>query len=97
MLINLGNLHYLNKDMRESLVFYERAYRHEPDNPKALLSLARANHELENYGTVKEAYEKLKVIEPDLAMRFAYLDLRGEEAARAASIADVREMVLWAE
>ena len=96
-LINLGNLHYLNKDMRESLVFYERAYRSEPDNPKVLLSLARANHEIENYGTVKEAYDKLKSLEPDLAMRFAYLDLRGDEAVRAAAIADVREVVVWAE
>ena len=96
-LINLGNISYLQNDMKKSLAFYERAFMSEPDNPKVLLSLARANHELENYGSVREAYEKLKSIEPDLAVRFAYLDLRGDEAERASAIADVREVVVWAE
>ena len=96
-LINLGNIHYLNKDMKGALSYYNKAYTVAPDNPKVLLCVARANHELENYGSVREAYDKLKAINPDLAMQFAYLDLRGEEATRAASMAGVKEVVIWDE
>ena len=41
--------------------------------------------------------KKLKAIDPDMAMRFAYLDLRGEEATRAADAAGMRKVVLWEE
>ncbi len=96
-LINLGNLYYLSGDIKGALKYYNRAYKIEPDNAKVLLCVARANHEIENYGTVREVYGKLKAINPDLAMRFSYLDLRGEEASRAASMAEVKEVVIWEE
>jgi len=51
-LINLGNIHYLNKDMKGALSYYNKAYTVAPDNPKVLLCVARANHELENYGSL---------------------------------------------
>ncbi len=59
--------------------------------------MARAGHELENYGTVRESYEKLKLLDPELAERFACLELRGEEASRAAEINEVTEVVVWDE
>ena len=62
-----------------------------------LLTVARVNHEMENYGTVNEAYGKLKYLDPDLAQQFAYLDLRGDEALRAASIGGIKEVVIWEE
>ena len=96
-LINMGNIHYLGGDIKGALNYYNRAYKTAPDNPKVLLCVARANHELENYGSVREAYDKLRAIDPDLAIQFAYLDLRGEEAARAASMAGVKEVVIWDE
>ncbi len=60
-----------------------------------LLGYARVNHELENYGSVRTAYEELKKADPDLATQFAYLDLRGDEAARAAEISKAKEVTLW--
>ena len=62
-----------------------------------LLCMARVNHELENYGLVKKSYEKLKAVDPDLADQFAYLDLRGDEAARAAEMSAIKEIVVWDE
>ncbi len=62
-----------------------------------LLSVARVNHELENYGTTREAYAKLKEIDPALADRFAYLSLRGQEASRAADLEEVKGVVVWDE
>ena len=85
------------KNMKEALEYYQRASNVEPDNPKVLLSIARTSHELENYGTVRETYEKLKLLDPELAERFSYLDLRGEEASRAAEINEVMEVVVWDE
>jgi tetratricopeptide (TPR) repeat protein len=96
-LINLGNIYYLNGDIQNAKVYYDRAYQQQPDNPKVLLTVARVNHEMENYGTVKQTYAKLKEVDPDLAQQFAYLDLRGDDATRAAAIGRVKEVVLWEE
>jgi tetratricopeptide (TPR) repeat protein len=83
-LINLGNIHFLQKDMEGALKYYEQAARGQPENPKVVLSIARAHHALENYGMVRRSY-------------FSYLGLKGEEAVRAADIAEVREIVVWEE
>ncbi len=96
-LINMGNLEYLREEYAAAQRFYRRAERLSPDNPLVLLCLARVDHSLENYATSWAAYSKLKEVDPQLARRFAYLDLRGEEAARAADVASVGEEVVWAE
>jgi hypothetical protein len=96
-LINAGNIYYLKGEMEKSLTYYERAYTKMPDNPKVLLCVARVNHEMENYGTVKKLYAKLKDLDPGLADEFAYLDLRGDEAARAAEVIKAKGVVLWEE
>jgi tetratricopeptide (TPR) repeat protein len=82
-LLNIGHLSYLLGSFQEALAYYERAQKLSPDNPTVLLALARANHELENYGVVKVTYEKLKAADPNLAERFAYLELKGAEGIRA--------------
>jgi tetratricopeptide (TPR) repeat protein len=96
-LVNLGNLEFLSGEMLTALDFYERAERLAPDNPKVLLSVARTHHELENYGLVQRSYSRLKEIDSALADQFGYLAFRGEEAARAARISDVKDMVIWDE
>ena len=68
-----------------------------PDNPTVLLGLSRINHDLENYGIVGDSYARLKAVKPDLARRFSYLDLRGNEAEKAASIGNVKEEMVWEE
>jgi tetratricopeptide (TPR) repeat protein len=96
-IVNLGNLAYLKGDMEGALTFYNRAYKKDPKYPGALLGIARASHEIENYATVKKAFGELKQVDPDLASRFAYLELKGEEATRAADIAEVKDLIIWQE
>ena len=83
--------------MDSALKYYQRAHEKAPDNPKVLLCVARTHHELENYGFVSRMYGQLKELDPDLAQMYAYLDLRGEEASRAAEIAQIADMVMWLE
>jgi len=96
-LMNMGNLRFLKRDMEGALSFYERAARLAPHIPSVLLGLARANHGLQNYGTAAKAYDELKALSPDLAERFSYLRLKGEEATRAAAMAAVNDVVVWEE
>ena len=96
-LANMGNIYFFKKDMDQALEYYEKAYKKDPRNPRVMLGYARVNHELENYGTVKKVYKKLKKAEPDLALQFAYLGLKGEEAVRAAGIIELTETLIWEE
>jgi len=96
-LVNLGNIEFMGGEMREALNYYQRASVAEPDHTGALLGVARANHELQNYGTVADSYDRLRDLDPDTAERFAYLSFRGEEATRAAEIGGVRDIVVWDE
>ena len=94
-LINLGNIYYSRNDLRKALNLFQRAQAKEPQNAKALLNVARVNHDLENYGEVKLAYDALKNLDPALAAQFTYLDLRGEESSRAADIGQAKSIMLW--
>jgi tetratricopeptide (TPR) repeat protein len=96
-LINLGNIAFIKEDYEFASRYYQRVLDIETNNKSALLGIARCNHELENYGLVTKTYKQLKEIDPNMAMRFAYLDLRGEEATRAADAAGMRKVVLWEE
>ena len=96
-LVNLGNLRFLTRDFDAALTFYQRAAKREPHNPLVLLGMARANHEQQNYGLAKKEYEELKTLNPELATRFSYLQLQAEEATRAATVAQVSDVVVWAE
>lgn len=96
-LVNIGNVYYAQKDFDHAEEYYGRALNTQPDNPTILLALARANHALENYGAVKKYYGKLKELDPDLAGRFAYLDLKGEEAVRAAEVGGMVGVLEWSE
>jgi len=96
-LLNMGNILYLNDQKEKALVYYNRAYANDPGNPRVLLGVARVSHDLENYGRVKKLYAELKARDPDLAQRFAYLDLKGEDATRAANVAGVNGVVVWEE
>ena len=96
-LLNEGNILYQKGSYDDALSFYQRAYKLDQKNPRALLAIARAEHELEDYGQVKKMYDALKKADPDLAQQFAYLDLKGEESTRAAEVGGVKEVVLWEE
>lgn len=94
-LLNMGNISFLKKDFKGALKWYEHVLSKDSDNKKALLGSARCNHEMENYGSVSTSYEELKSIDPVLAQKFAYLDLRGSEGRRAADARGNGDLVLW--
>ena len=94
-LINMGNLFFMQDQYSQAMDYYSQAYESNNQSATALLCIARVNHEMENYGTVRKQYAQLKELNPGLAAQFAYLDLRGTEAGRAAEAAGVSEMVLW--
>jgi tetratricopeptide (TPR) repeat protein len=96
-LLNMGTLFYARGEARKALAFYQRAQKKEHASPAVLLGIARVNHDLENYGEARAAFAQLKEVDPDLAARFAFIDLRGEEAARAAAASEAKGEMLWAE
>ncbi len=96
-LINYGNIFFMQAAYDKALEFYNRAAKKSPKNATVLLCVARANHALENYSIAKRAYADLQAVNPDLARQFAYLDLRGDEATRAADINGVKGIVVWSE
>jgi hypothetical protein len=96
-LLNMGNICYLNGDKEKALSYYNRAYAKDPHSPEVLLAVAKVNHDLENYYQVKKVYVELEERDPDLAQKFAYLDLKGEEATRAAEANGVKGVVIWEE
>jgi tetratricopeptide (TPR) repeat protein len=96
-LVNLGNLRFRNAKIDDALAFYERASKQAPHDPMVLLGLARANHELQNYGIVKTEYDELRTLNPELANQFAYLRLQGDESTRAAEASQAAGTMVWEE
>jgi Flp pilus assembly protein TadD len=94
-LVNLGNISYLRKDIKKATTYYERAYKKAPEDTTVIVNLARAYHEAENYGLVADLYDKLKSLDPELASRFSYLDMKGDESTRAADVSGAREVMIW--
>jgi tetratricopeptide (TPR) repeat protein len=96
-LVNMGNIHYLNKELELAKDYYQRAYRKDPENPTVLVNLAKVAHDLEEYGEAEEAYNKLRVVSPKLAQQFDYLAVAGTGTARAGDTDTKRGVVLWEE
>lgn len=94
-MVNKANILYLQEEFDQALSLYDSAIRADPDSTSALLGVARCHHQLENFGLVDRSYAELKRIDPELAGRFSYLDLRGEDASRAAEIAGVTAATEW--
>jgi tetratricopeptide (TPR) repeat protein len=96
-LLNLGNLSYLRERYEEALGYYLKARDHAPDSATVLLAVARVYHELENYYGAAKAYRRLQEKNPQIASRYSYLALRGDEAGRAAEASGVIGEVIWAD
>ena len=96
-LVNLGNIRKTQGETDAALVFYDRAYKKSPRNASVLLAEAMINHEMENYGAVRKYYQALKEQNPALADRYAFLDLRGEEGAKAADASGLKNLIDWME
>ncbi len=85
VLINLGNLAYLEGNFQDAFDFYSKALEKLPDSPVALLGLARAAYELGKNAEVKDAYDKLSQAAPGVAQEYAYLGAVAGGTARAAA------------
>ncbi len=96
-LMNLGNIAYLRDDLNKAQAYYERAVRKSPEDPKALICLARVYHAGENYGLVKDLYAKVRELDPALAEQFAYLELREQQSTRAGDVSAAGGPMVWAE
>ena len=95
-LVNLGNVYYLSGDLETALGYYEKARALSPENTDVLLSLARANFEIEKYEKAEEFYEIAQLLDPVQAQKFSYIAGGTTETARA-SDARERRAVLWTE
>jgi len=93
---NLGNISYQRQDYMKAIEWYNKALNRDPENRAALLGSARANYEVENFGSVKLLYRKLEGIDSTLANRYAYLVSGTDDTGRASS-AVLRESAVWEE
>lgn len=96
-IMNKGNIYFAANDLDLAYDYYERAYRLKPDSTSVLLSFARVNHELENYGTVKRLYEKIKEKNPELAEHHKYLEQKIDDSTRAGTTVEIRKALIWEE
>ena len=94
---NTGGIYFLQRKYEKALEFYNRAIDKDSDNKAALLGVARCCHELENYYMVKKTYAQLQELDAGIAEKFAYLDMQGAEATRAAAAAEMGNEILWEE
>ncbi len=84
--VNLGNIAYQRQDYRGALDHFDRALAMEADNTVALLGVAMARHQLQDYDAAAGAYTRLASLDGDLAERYDYLARGGEaDTARASS------------
>ena len=94
-LMNLGHLEFLDEEYVAASGYYQRALSAQPESARAILALARTDHELENYGNVKRYYAKLEELDQELAEEYGYLDLRASESVRAQESSRLRSFVIW--
>jgi len=82
--------------MKGALRYYERALAKSPENAVALLGVAKASYELEEYAAVDGALAQLKSLDPATASQFSYLGSGGAGTARASQAA-TKEISIWDE
>ena len=95
-LINLGNVYYLKDNMGAALRYYERALESDPNNTVALLGMAKASYEIDDYQKVNATLAKLESEAPEMANEFSYLGSTSGDLGRA-SQALQREVSRWEE
>jgi len=96
-LLNLGNVSLLVGQSREALAYYQQALELSPDDPEALLAVARAQHELGNYDASVEIYSRLLQVAPRVAGNYDYLKTPANGSTRAARAGATNPTVLWSD
>jgi tetratricopeptide (TPR) repeat protein len=95
-LTNLGNIAFLQKNFEESVLYFEKVLGIQPNSKAALIGLAKAKYELDQFTDSDALFSRVQEMDPALASQFAYLSSRIEaSSSRASAVAD-RGNVLWA-
>jgi tetratricopeptide (TPR) repeat protein len=96
VILNLGNLYYIEGEYNKALQFYQRALSIRDSHPLANIGFARVQYELENYEKAQAAYLRAKEHDPGAASEFSYLasSAAGTET-RAAESEAREEVMLW--
>ena len=95
--VNLGNVAYLRGDYQAAVDRYRRALDADDDNARALLGLAKASFELEDYAAADEGMALLASVNPDMARYYSYLGTAAEAPVLRASSAVSQEVYGWDE
>jgi len=87
--VNLANVSFLQKDFEAAATYYRKALAAQAGNKAAMVGLARAQYELDDYTQADDLIAQVKALDPALADRYAYLSSKidGIQAARASSAA----------
>jgi len=95
-MINYANVCFLLKQYDTAATYFKKALDVQADNKAALIGLARARYELDNYAEADELYARVKSVDPALAEQYAYLQSKVDVGnALRASAADHRGAVNW--
>jgi tetratricopeptide (TPR) repeat protein len=94
-LVNLGHIAYLSGDFQRAISYYNRAIPVSSNAAAALVGLAKAEYEMENYPVVDEALAMLEEIDPEAANEISYLGTGVENDGSRASEALERNIYRW--
>jgi tetratricopeptide (TPR) repeat protein len=88
-IVNLANIAFLLKDFQAAADYFQKALELQPTNKAAIIGLARAKYELDNFADADDLYAQVKAIDPALAGQYSYLASKVEigQALRASSAA----------
>jgi tetratricopeptide (TPR) repeat protein len=93
-MLNIGNLYFLENNLDEALRNYREAEQIKPDSPILQIQIARVYNELGMFEESEKSFTKVKVLNPALAERYAFLDVSSTGAARASS-RDLSDLMFW--
>ena len=94
-ILNLGNIYLINGSMEEARANFAAALEVSPDDTSALLGMAKASFELDDYPTVIESINRIAVLDPETAAKYNYLVSRSDDTGRAS--AAMKEDLIWNE
>jgi tetratricopeptide (TPR) repeat protein len=99
-MINYANVCFLLQDYDNAAMYFKKALEAQPDNKVALIGLARARYELDDFAGADELFARVKSADPALAEQYAYLKSKvdvGNALRASASAADRKGAMKWDE
>ncbi|MDR1446206.1 MAG: hypothetical protein LBI90_04840 [Treponema sp.] len=94
--LNLGNAAFLEQRYRDSIWYSQRVLQDDPENPVAMLALARSYYEENNFSSSDRWYAEIQIRDPALARDYAYLGSFFENRGRGFSLSDRLTTAPWA-